>query len=780
MTAEEIAPPANAPYRDASRPVDERVADLLARMTPAEKVAQLGSAWLTLDPDGGEFAPYQGVFQPRKGGPDLRHGLGQITRPLGSRPIEPGAGARGLAAFQRHLVEETRLGIPAIAHEEALTGFMTQGATQFPSPLNYGATWDPELIERVGAAIRRQLRTAGIHQALAPVADVIRDARWGRVEECVGEDPLLVGEIVCAYVRGLQGEDLATGVVATLKHFCAYSGSEGGRNFGPAHVGPRELRDVYLKPFEMAVREAGALSVMNAYNDIDGEPCAASRRLLTEILREEWGFDGIVVADYFAVSMLESLHHTAADAAEASAQALRAGLDVELPSAQCFPDGIPEALSRGLLDAEDVDRAVGRVLRLKFALGLFDEPVATPKVHRLETPEDRALAREVAEKSLVLLRNDGVLPLAEGTRLAVIGPNADSPFALLGNYSFSNHVAAHFPDHPVPPIETLHQALCARLGKERVTHARGCAILDPAEGPGPSQDRSGFADAVAAARAAEVAIVAVGDRAGHFRRGTVGEGTDTDDLSLPGVQAELVRAVLDTGTPTVLVLLNGRPFALGDLANRAAATLEAWFPGQEGAAAVAAALVGDVNPSGRSTVTYPRSAGAEPRSYDHKPLARGIPPSPSFEPVFAFGHGLSYTEFAYEDLAIEPAEVPVDGRVSIACRVSNRGARAGAEVVQLYLRDPVASVTRPVRSLAGFARVPLEPGQSRRVRFELSTDALAFSGPDLRPIVEPGRIEVALGASSADLRLEGDFRVVGETRVLGRDAALRPAVSVED
>jgi beta-glucosidase len=781
-----------APYRDPHLDVDKRVADLLERMTREEKVAQLFAVWLTLDAD----APASGSLAGwSAGGLDvaelLRHGLGQVTRPLGTRPVEPALGVRALNALQRHLVEHTRLGIPAIAHEEALTGLMAQGATQFPSPLNYGATWDPEIIERVGAVIRRQMRAVGAHQALAPVADVIRDARWGRVEECVAEDPYLAGLLVSAYVRGLQGEDLSSGVVATLKHFCAYSGSEGGRNFGPAHVGPRELADVFLLPFEMAVKLAGAKSVMNAYQEIDGEPPAASRRLLTEILRERWGFDGVVVSDYFAVNMLHQLHHVAEGPTEAAAAALCAGLDVELPSPQCFRAGLPRALQVGLVDEATLDRAVQRVLRLKIALGLFEAPYVEAAPVALELPEERALARAVAERSITLLANDGVLPLARDVgRVAVIGPNADDPMALFGNYSFPSHVAAHHAGEPAPGVETLLQAIRARHGAEHVVYAEGCAILRPDEGsqtggaPADADERlcwdaSGIPAAVSAARDAEVAIVGVGDRSGHMRRGTVGEGSDAEHLSLPGLQQRLLEAVLDTGTPTVVVLLNGRPPAIPGIARRASAILEAWFPGQAGAGAIADALFGDLVPGGKTTVTFSRGAGVQPCFYNHRELARGIPPLPAYAPVFPFGHGLSYTTFEYEGLEIAPTEIPVDGAVRIACTVRNAGERAGDEVVQLYLRDAVASLARPVRELAGFRRVSLAAGEACRVVFTLHADRLAFTGLDGRRIVEPGRIEVMIGASSADIRLEGHFQLSGALRTVGEDRVLASAVEVE-
>ena len=768
-----------AVFRDPSLSPAKRSGDLLARMTRDEKIAQLCSVWLTLDPAGGDFAPFQGMFMntPIDQRELLRDGIGQITRPFGSRPVAPRDGALALNAFQRHLIETTRLGIPAIAHEEALTGFMTDGATQFPSPLNYGATWDPALIRRVANVIRRQMRAVGTHQALAPVADVVRDARWGRNEECVGEDAFLVGTIVSAYVTGLQGDDLRDGIVATLKHFCGYSGSEGGRNFAPLHAGPREFADVFLLPFEMAVKTAGAKSVMNAYIDVDGVPCAASRELLTGILRARWGFDGIVVADYFAVRMLHQLHQVTAGPAESAAAALAAGLDVELPTAECYAKGLGEAVDRGLLDLATLEEAVLRVLRLKFQLGIFESPYVDLDAIDLDRPDERALAREVAEKSIVLLANDGALPLAASLRrIAVIGPNANDSMALFGNYSFQNHVASHFPKHGVAAAPTVLDALRARLGADRVTYAEGCQIMR-AKGQ-LSDDRSRIAAAAACARAAELAVVVVGDKAGHFRTGTVGEGTDAADLLLPGVQAELVEAVLATHTPTVVVLVNGRPFDLSQIAGRAAAILEAWFPGQDGAAAIAAILAGDVNPSGKTTLGFSGGAGAQPSFYDHKPLSRGVPPFPAFVPVFAFGHGLSYTRFEYEGLSVTPERIATDGAVEIAFTLRNAGARDGEEIVQLYLRDPIASVTRPVQQLRGFARVALAAGGAARVLFRVHADLCSFTGRDLARIVEPGRIEVSVGASSADVRMRGAFELTGPMRHVGEGRVLVPEVVV--
>jgi len=777
MTESDVErPPDDASYRDPRRSVDDRVSDLIDRMTLAEKVAQLTSVWLEVDPERGEFAPSQ-MGAAFGAVPDpyefMAQGIGQVTRPLGSRPVEPRVGAGVINDLQRRLVEETRLGIPAICHEECLTGYMAQGATSFASPLNYGATWNPELIEKVGAAIRRQMRSVGAHQGLAPVADVARDARWGRIEETVGEDPYLVGTIVSAYVRGLQGDDPTHGVIATLKHFAGYSFSEGGRNFAPAHVGRREMADVFLLPFEMAVRDAGAGSVMNSYQEVDGEQPATSRWLLTDVLRNQWGFEGFVVADYGAVTFLHAFAGAAADGVEASARALRAGLDVELPSPVEFPSGVPAAIERGLLSTEDVDLALRRVLSAKFRLGLFEQPYTNPDDVVMELPEERDLASEVAGQSIVLLVNDGVLPLdaAAVGRVAVVGPNADEVMALFGNYSFENHlVSLHFRESAdVVRVPTVLDALRHRY--PTVDYARGCEIM--------SDDTTGIDDAVAVAREADVAIVVVGDKAGHFKQGTVGEGTDRASLTLPGAQAQLLDAVIETGTPTVVVLLNGRPFALGEFASRAAAIVEAWFPGQDGAEAIAAVVAGEANPSGKLTVSFPRSAGAEPIFYNHKPLARGFPEQDDFGFVFPFGHGLSYTAFDYSDLATGSSEVPVDAEIVVSFLLSNVGRRAGTEVAQLYVRDPVAAITRPVLELKAFARVSLEPGESRRVLVSLPTDILSFTGIDGDRIVEPGVVQIKVGASSADLRLAGEVRLTGETRTVGARRRMSSIVRVE-
>lgn len=707
---------------------------LLARMTLEEKIAQLVGFWEK--DDGESVAPLQGEFDNTMRLNDfIKDGLGHLTRPYGTRPVEPIERARHLWEFQRGLVGGTRLGIPAIVHEECLTGLATWQAATFPTPVAWGAAFDPELIEEMGASIGESMRTLGIHQGLAPVLDVVRDPRWGRVEECIAEDPYLVGTIGASYVRGLQ----SNGVHATLKHFVGYSASRAGRNLAPVHAGPREVADVLLVPFEMAVLDAGARSVMHAYTEIDGVPVAADPRLLTGLLRDDWGFDGTLVADYFGVAFLHLLHRVAADPGEAAGQALVAGIDVELPTGDTYLE-VADLVRSGAIDEALVDRAVRRVLRQKDELGLLDASFDDPPAEvDLDSPKHRDVARRLAEESIVLVANDGTLPLAQAARIAVIGPNADRSGALFGCYSFVNHVLLQNPGYD---IGFAAPSLLEAIGTEftQVSYAAGCAVDD--------DDRSGFADAVAAANNADVVVLVMGDQAGLFGRGTSGEGCDRDDLELPGVQRELVEAVLAAGTPVVLVLVTGRPYAVGWALDRCAAVVQAFFPGEEGGAAIAGVLSGRVNPSGRLPVTIPRAAGAQPFSYLHPPLGEGDEVSniPTTPPA-SFGHGLSYTTFEYGALSVA-GEVATDGEIVAELRVTNTGERAGDDVVQIYGHDLVATVTRPVAQLLGYRRVHLEPGQSARVRFVVPTTRLAFSDRALNRVVEPGDVDLWVGTST--------------------------------
>ncbi|MFF0722372.1 beta-glucosidase [Verrucosispora sp. NA02020] len=732
---------------------EARVRELLGRMTIEEKVAQLVGFWEK--EDGETVAPLQGEFADvGKLETFSRHGLGHLTRAYGTRPVDAEARASWLWKFQSDLVTGTRLGIPAIVHEECLTGLSAWKAATYPTPLAWGAACDPELVTEMAEAIGASMRALGIHQGLSPVLDVIRDPRWGRVDECIAEDPYLVGTLGTSYVRGLQ----AQGVLATLKHFAGYSASRAGRNFAPVHAGPRELADVLLPPFEMAILDGDARSVMHSYAEIDGVPVAADPTMLTGILRDRWGFDGTVVADYFGVAFLNLLHHVAADNADAAVQALTAGVDIELPTGDAYLT-VAESVRSGRLDEAVVDRAVLRVLRQKEALGLLDATFDDePQPVDLDSPEHRSIARRLAEKSVVLVANQGVLPLPAGRRVAVVGPNADREGALFGCYSFLNHVLVQHPDVETGiEVPTVLAAARAEFGTDLVSWARGCDV--------DSEDRSGFDEAVATAAAADVAVLVVGDHAGLFGRGTVGEGCDREDLELPGVQRELAEAVLATGTPVVLVLLTGRPYVLGWAMDRCAAVVQAFFPGEEGAGAIVGVLSGRVNPSGRLPVSLPGSAGAQPFSYLHPTLGEGseVTNLPA-TPVASFGHGLSYTTFEYADLTV-PATVPTDGALPVTVRLTNTGAVAGDEVVQLYGRDLVGSVTRPVAQLLGYRRVHLEPGQSVTVELTVPTTRLAFSDRSLTRVVEPGDVDLWVG-SSVRRDAEGRTTLVGDTAVV--------------
>jgi beta-glucosidase len=752
----------------------ERAQRLLADMTLDEKLAQLVGYWV--DQGNEVVAPMAGEMATSTGYADATvNGIGQLTRVYGTRPVEPIERAQWLWSAQRRLVEDTRLGIPAIVHEECLTGLAAWKAATFPTPLAWGASFDPESVEEMGRLIGESMRTLGIHQGLAPVLDVIRDPRWGRVDECIAEDPYVVGTIGSAYVRGLQD----AGIHATLKHFVGYSASRAGRNHAPVHAGPRELADVLLPPFEMAIRDAGARSVMNSYAEIDGVPVAATPAYLTDVLREQWGFDGVVVSDYFAVAFLHSMHAVAADLGEAAALALTAGIDVELPSADAYP-ALAGRVRDGVVPLSLIDDAVLRVLAQKEDLGLldatFDDPPASID---LDSPAHRAVARRIAEESVVLLTNDGTLPLAGGARMprriAVVGPNAHSSEALMGCYSFVNHVLAHHPEYPPGfAIPTVLEALRAELPDAEIAYAQGCEVEDG--------DRAGFAEAVRAAESADLAVVVVGDRAGLFGRGTVGEGNDVESLELPGEQRALVEALVATGRPVVLVVLSGRPYALdwalqGDRVP--ACVLQGFFPGVEGAPAIAGIISGRVAPSGRLPVSLPRSAGAQPYSYLH-PILGGPSDVTSADstPALPFGHGLTYTTF--DHFALEaPAEATAGASFDVSVRVRNIGHRAGTDVVQLYARDLVGSVTRPVAQLVAYARVALEPEEEAVVRFRVPSTRLAFSGLDMTRIVEPGEIELWVGPSCAQRDAETALRLTGPVHTVTAADSRIVDVSVE-
>ncbi|HXT87691.1 MAG TPA: glycoside hydrolase family 3 N-terminal domain-containing protein [Trebonia sp.] len=768
-------------WRDPARSAEERIADLLGRMTLEEKIAQLGSVWMGASGDGDGVAPMQDQFFSIDQPPfeeQIKYGLGQLTRVFCTRPVDAAAGMSALTGLQSRVTASNRLGIPAVANEECLTGFAAWGATIFPTPLAWGAAFDPALVGEMAAAFGATMRAVGVHQGLAPVLDVTRDYRWGRTEETIGEDPYLVGTIGTEYVRGLQ----RSGIQATLKHFAAYTASRAGRNMAPVSMGPRELADVILVPFEMALRLGGARSVMPTYIDIDGVPASADPRLLTTLLRDVYGFDGVVVSDYYAVSFLELQHAVAADQGEAAALALAAGLDVELPGTRCFGAPLLGLAATGEVPLEVIDRAAARVLRQKLDLGLLDPTWSSQSDQAavapdLDPPAQRDIARRLAEESVILVANaSGTLPLAASAKVAVVGPLADEPLAFFGCYSMPRHLGHtrqidEADDAAGVEVATVVDALRAE-GVTVSGYAPGCTVR--------ALDESGFAEAINSTRDADVIVAVVGDEAGLFGHGTSGEGCDVDELKLPGVQQELLHALAETGKPVIAVLVTGRPYALGAVADRLAAVVQTFFPGEEGGNAIAGVLTGRVNPSGKLPVELPRDVGAQPATYlRSKNAARHTGSSVDPTPLYPFGHGLSYTTFAYSDLTLSADEIATDGTVEISCTVRNAGQRAGAEVIQLYLGDPVASVVRPVHWLAGFARADLAPGEAALVTFRVHADRTSFTGQGLTRIVEPGTITVTLGGSSDDLPLTGSFTLTGPIRTVGIDRVLDTLVSVK-
>jgi beta-glucosidase len=794
-------------YSDASSSVEDRASDLIDRMDLDEKLAQLGAVRFPDLIKGDRFDEEAALRV-------IPHGIGQVTRIGATTGLRPAQSAELVNEIQRLVVERTRLGIPVIVHEESLGGYCARDATVFPQALALASAWDPDLVEEVASMVRRQLLAVGARHSLAPVLDVARDPRWGRLEETYGEDPVLAGVLGAAYVRGMQTSDLFHGVLATGKHFLAHGLSEGGRNHAPVQLGPRELREVYAEPFAAAIREAGLATVMSSYSCIDGLPGSGSAEVLTKLLRGELGFEGMVVADYFAVTLLASYHRVAADRSEAAVKAITAGLDLELPALDCYGEPLRAAVADGQVPMALVDTAVRRVLISKLRLGLFEFPyVDTGRVGAVfEDPENMALARRAAAKGIVMLSNDGVLPLRPDLGVvAVIGPAANDRRLLQGDYHYPAHQellldpsggpasnghsndggngtasepgspqaafgdgdekdeisdliflpsgkgafkpGAYFTEH-VTPLEGLRTA----LGRStRIVYEKGCDIQ--------GNDRSGLAAATAAAAAADVAVVVVGGRSGLDQNSTVGEARDAADLRLTGLQEELIRAVSDTAAPTVVIVMSGRAHELSNVADKASALLMAWPLGEQGGNALADVLTGRAEPGGRLAVTLPRATGQVPLYHSHRSggartMFYGDYTDYPHTPLFCFGHGLGYTTFEQSDLLVEATDTT--SSVFVGVTVTNTGPRAGEEVVQLYVSDLVASVTRPELSLIGFARVPLGTGEARKVLFEVHPSRLAFYDEAMRFVVEPGQFRFSTGSSACDLRQESVVRLTGE------------------
>jgi beta-glucosidase len=756
-----VAPPVTAAaaggavrYRDPNLSPKDRAADLLARMTLAEKIAQLETVnWEHTRLDGGK----DHAFSPERADHLIANGIGEITRP-GDKHDAAGA-AEFANAVQKYLVEKTRLGIPTTLHEEALHGLVAPGGTSFPQAIALASTFDPALLEQVFTVAARQGRARGVQHVLAPVVDVARDPRWGRFEETYGEDPYLVSRLGVAAVYGFQGRRTADApideahVMATAKHFTGHGTPEGGRNTAPGNDSPHVLREVFLPPFEALVREAGVASVMASYNEVDGLPSHANRWLLRDLLRGEWGFQGLVVSDYFGVAELERKHHVVPDLRLAGRKALLSGVDMELPEPEGYAT-LMDDVTTGKVPVQVVDEAVERILRIKFQLGLFEHPYVTVPPEP-ERAADRALAAKAAEEALILLKNDShLLPLDPSriTTIAVIGPNAAT--CRLGGYSGT-------PDKPVSVLDGIRARLGGAAGKPRVLTAEGCGLTkgnrgwadDQVELADPAEDARLIGEATKVAAAADVNVLVIGQNEQLSREGWADNHRgDRMTLDLMGRQMDLARAVIAKGKPTVVVLIHGSPLSVEELAHSATAILDGFYLGEETGTAVAAALFGDVSPAGRLPVSVPRSVGTIPAYYDYKPSARRPYLFEELGPLWPFGYGLTYTTFRYDNPTVTPDRIAPTGHATVSVTVTNTGNRASDEVVQLYIHDLVSSVTRPVQELKGFRRIHLDPGKSERVEMDLGPNELSFYDETMKRVVEPGGFEIMVGSSSADVK----------------------------
>ncbi len=731
------------PYQDPSLPIQARVADLLGRMTLEEKAAQLMPCF-NVEREDGSFS----IEQARE---NYRDGIGMINTHHVRRHTRQTVDYVNTA--QKFLREETRLGIPALGFGEGLHGYMAHDATSFPQAIGLASAWDPDLHERVFQAVAREMRARGAQYVLSPVLDLARDPRWGRTEETYGEDPYLVSRLGVAAVRGLQGERFTGSpdrVLATAKHFAAHGQPEGGTNCAPANYSERLLREVFLLPFQAAVQEGKIGSVMASYNEIDGVPSHINPWLLQELLFDEWGFEGFVVSDGWGVDDLYKLHHVAAGPAEAARKAFLSGVRAELGFA--FTN-LPEEVRAGRVPEPLLNAAAAHLLTIKFQLGLFENPFIDPDQAARATncPEHKALALEAACKTIILLKNqDNLLPLdaSKLERIAVIGPNAAA--VRLGGYSGD-------PGCAVSVLDGIRQKVGDTI---QVIYAEGCGLTQAEGGPQmwwqdeivptePEEDSARIAEAVRVAQQADVVVMALGDNEQTCREGWSEEHLgDRDSLDLPGRQEELLRAVVETGKPVVLLLLNGRPAGIAYAAEHVQAILEGWYLGQAAGTAVAEVLFGDANPGGKLPITMPRNAGQTPAYYNHKPSARRGYVFSSKAPLFPFGHGLSYTQFAYANAKLDSDRIAPDGGTTLRVDVTNCGDRAGDEVVQLYVHDQLSSLTRPVKELKGFHRIHLQPGETQTVSFAINPDILAFLDMEKRKIVEPGLFDLMLGGSS--------------------------------
>ncbi len=732
-------------YKDANAPIPDRVADLLPRMTLQEKVEQLAGGWETridvIDPTGTYTREEALKIVNGEWGPDMK--------------FTPRQSAILRNAVQRYQLEKTRLGIPVMFVSEGLHGLMEYGSTSYPQALGLAATFDPLLVKRVFTAVADEAGSRGIGQVFSPVLDIARDPRWGRTEETYGEDPYLASRIGVAAIEGFQGDEYLIDrhhVLATAKHFAVHGQPEGGTNTAPGNYSERIIRENFLVPFQAAVQEAHVGSVMASYNEIDGVPNHINHWLLDKVLRQEWGFDGYLTSDGEGLQMLIGTHHVARNNADAARQGLDAGIDYDLSDGSVYRTLIDQ-VKQGLVPESEVDRAVVRVLTTKFRLGLFDHPLVDPDYAAkiVNGEEHRKLAVEAARKVMVLLKNEkNTLPLDLGKirTIAVIGPNAADIH--VGGY-------ARDPGQGVSILDGIR----ARVGsKAKVLYQEGCKITDAPQGykgwqadnvhlVDPSTQTASIQAAVDAAKKSDVVILVVGENESTNREAWSEEHRgDRDSLDLLGAQNELVKAVVETGTPVVVILINGRPLSINYIAEKVPAILEGFYLGEEGGTAAAEVLFGDVNPGGKLPITFPHTVGALPDFYNHKPSDNRSYEFSTRKPLFAFGYGLSYTTFKFDNLRVEPAEILPGGKAKVSVDVSNTGSRDGDEVPQLYIHPMVSSVTQPVMRLAGFERVALKAGEKKTVSFAITPEMLAILNTDMHRVVEPGAYEMMVGPSS--------------------------------
>ena len=802
-------------YKDTERTIDERVEDLLSLMTLEQKIAQMQCTMLAANP-----------LEEVKIFPE---GLGEATIFGGGRSVE---GNTDLAnKVQEEMLAKNDLGIPTLLHSEALNGLNSVGATIFPSAIGLGATWNPETVEKMTDIIRKQMVAIGVRHALSPVMDVCRDPRWGRIGETYGEDPTLCAAMSVAFTKGLQGDDLKAGVVATGKHFLGYGFGEGGLNMSTNPIPPRELREVYAKPFQAAITEAGLESMMNSYGTIDGDFIIKSKHIMTDLLREEMGFDGIVVSDYMSINRAVDLK-VSENPLAGGIEALAAGLDIELPNPYGYTLAFVNAVKEGKLEVSLIDRAVRRVLKTKFKLGIMDEPYVSKdliqEAYENSIPLEHSL--KTAHESIVLVKNDNILPLSkEIKKIAVIGPHADSIRLLFGCYTYpatldmmisgSMHDMAGMSDEPSEDVSkdtqnnedpskaqlyyegcnirkdnpmvngmlqgiyaktpTILASIKAKCPEAQVIYEQGCEVA--------GTNQKGFAAAIAAAKAADVVILTLGGKYGWGNNCTIGEGIDSDTIGLTGVQEELAKLIYETGTPSVLVHMDARPLSSEYIAENFPAIIENWFPGTTGGEALADVLFGDYNPAGRLPVTVARNAGQIPIYATHKKgdsytKVKGMILNKYLEgtklPLYYFGEGQSYTKFTYSNLKLDKT-VSSEGMINLSCDITNIGDRDGEEVVQVYVSDDFASMLRPNMELAGFKRVAIEAGKTIRVHFTMRADQFAFLDTDMKWIVEAGLMTVKVGSSSKDIHLTDTFEIENTAYIVGKNRGFFAKAKVE-